>query len=44
MDLDGESRREQVEPKLSRREKEKHQTKRVMRLKVGWNPKKLRIM
>ena len=34
MDLDGESRRDQVEAKLSGREREKHQTTRVRRLKV----------
>ena len=33
MDLDGESRREQVETKLSRREREKHQAKGVRGLK-----------
>ena len=50
VDLDGESRRDQVEAKLSRREREKHLAKRVRRLKVrkgmrfGWNPKKHRIM
>ena len=34
VDLDGESRREQVEAKLFRREREKHQVKGVRRLKV----------
>ena len=33
VDLDGESRSEQVEAKLSRRERERHQTKRVRRFK-----------